>query len=561
EEVTQELYNAEFHQGKLLDSYGEFAGEVIEDVRERFRDQYRKQGSFDAMYDFPEPVVSRAGGKVVVAEQETWFLRYNDEEWKEKAREAVDDLDAIPENTREEYNHTIDWLEEWPCIRNYGLGTPLPWDDDFIIEPLSDSTIYMAYYTIAHRIQDIPIDELNDEFFDTLLLGRGDNQYAQELRDEFEHWYPVDYRCSANDLITNHLTFYLFHHAELFEQTNWPEGITVMGMGLLEGEKMSSSKGHVVLPSRALDEYGADTIRFFLLNSAEPWQDYDWRSTEVANTRDQLERFWSQAMEVIHQDIPDAEPHLEPIDEWILSRLQDTIQSTTNAMEEFETRRASQEAFYRFKEDLRWYRRRTDLDRPGARWTRAEVLRKRLRLLAPFIPFLTNELHESLTGESAEDASWPKVESDRRRQTLEIKEELIENLLDDIRDIIEVTGKDPSTIHIYTAADWKQEVLETMVDIGPDRGAIMREIMSQESLRERGDEVNDLVGRLIDTVRERDDSVLADLIKMNEEEIYSSAAGFIGDEFDASVVVKPEETVDEEWTEDAIPFRPAIHLN
>jgi leucyl-tRNA synthetase len=370
--------------------------------------------------------------------QDTWFIRYNDEAWQAKAREVVAGLDAIPENTRKQYYDTIDWLEEWPCIRNYGLGTRLPWDDEFVIEPLSDSTIYMAYYTIAPRLREIPVEDLDRDFFDALFFGPAGedapedyevgfdepDERALDLREEWAYWYPVDYRCSANDLIRNHLTFYIYHHAELFTGDNWPQGITSMGLGLLEGEKMSSSKGHVVLPGEAVDRYGADTVRFFLLNSAEPWQDYDWRADEVASTRDQLDRFWSRAQDVIGRDdeVPDrseglgtdSDPDidLEPVDRWLLSRLQSTIEAVTDSLERFETRSASQAAFYRFEEDLRWYRRRTDTDRPAAAWTLREVLSARLRLLAPFVPFLTNELHEQLTGDPADDAAWPEPDPD-----------------------------------------------------------------------------------------------------------------------------------------------------
>ncbi len=143
EEATNDLYNAEFHAGVLNDEYGEFAGEVVEDVRDSYREHHTGD-AFDTMQEFSEEVICRCGGDVEVAYQETWFLRYNDEAWMEKTKRAIANLDAIPENTRGEYTHTVDWLNEWPCIRNYGLGTRLPWDDEFVIEPLSDSTIYMS---------------------------------------------------------------------------------------------------------------------------------------------------------------------------------------------------------------------------------------------------------------------------------------------------------------------------------------------------------------------------------------------------------------------------------
>ncbi|MEA1930364.1 MAG: leucine--tRNA ligase [Euryarchaeota archaeon] len=570
-EVTQDVYNAEFHTGRLHDAYGEYAGELIEDVRDELAAAYREQGAFGAMYDFPEPVVSRAGGKVVVAYQDTWFLTYNDEDWKAEAKRVVEQLDTNPANTRGEYDHTIDWLNEWPCIRNYGLGTKLPWDDSFVIEPLSDSTIYMAYYTIAHRLDEIPVEDLDRDFFDALFYGEdaveGEaDERALDLRAEWQYWYPVTQRFSANDLISNHLTFYLFHHAELFDEAQWPDGITIMGMGLLEGEKMSSSKGHVVLPGKAIENYGADTVRFFLLNSAEPWQDYDWRAEQVEGVEKQLRRFWNRAQELIDADEPDVDPQtdLEHIDRWLLSKLQTTIKSTTGALENAETRSASQAAFYGFEEHLKWYRRRADLDRPGAQWTLRHVLETRLRLLAPFIPFMTNELHEQLTGTPAEDAPWPVVESEWQSTRTETEERQIERLTDDIQDILNVTDQDPETIRVYVAADWKQSVFETVRETGTNVGDVMSEVMQDPDLRERGNAVNQLVQDLVELVRSLDAETLAVLDEIDETSTYETAVGFLEREYDATVEVYSEdgEGIDdpEDRASKAVPFRPAIHI-
>jgi len=577
EAVTADLYQDEFHSGRLLDSYGEFAGEVISEVRDRFRDHHAELGAFDAMYEFSEDVICRCGGDVEVAEQDTWFLRYDDEDWKAKTRRAIENLECIPESTREQYEHTVDWLQEWPCIRNYGLGTRLPWDDEFVIEPLSDSTIYMSYYTIAHRIDDVPIEEIDDDFFDTLLLGDGDDETAQELRDEWDYWYPVDYRCSANDLIQNHLTFYLYHHAELFPEPKWPQGITVMGMGLLEGEKMSSSKGHVVLPGEAIDEYGADTVRFFLLNSAEPWQDYDWREEGVESTRNGLTRFYERAGELA--DGPEGERDLERVDRWLLAELQTTVERVTAALDGFETRTASQAAFYDFQDHLKWYRRRTktdeagadssdrrrtNTDRAGARWTLRTVLETRLRLLAPFVPFLANDLHERLTGTPAEDAAWPTVDDDLVDDRVVVEEELVVDLHDDVGEVIDVTGEDPDTVRVYVAADWKRDVFETVREVGPNRGQIMGEVMEDPDLRERGDAVNDLVGDLVELVRGRSDDELATLAQLDERTVYEDVVDFLAAEFDADVVVSGEDDPDlndpQGRADAAVPFRPAIHI-
>jgi leucyl-tRNA synthetase len=579
EEAVEEVYADEFHNGVLNDEYGEFGGKTVADVRDELRDAYHDRGAFERMYDFPVSVVCRCGGDVVVAERETWFLDYGDAEWSAAALDAVEQLDAVPESTRDQYTDTIDWLDAWPCIRNYGLGTRLPWDDEFVIEPLSDSTIYMAYYTIAHRITDLDPDDLDRGFFDTLFDGEPTaeaieagcdpepNERALALREEWAHWYPVDVRCSANDLIRNHLTFFLYHHAELFDPEDWPEGITVMGMGLLEGEKMSSSKGHVVLPSEAIEAYGADTVRFYLLNSAEPWGDYDWRDDQVEHTHRLLERFWRRAVEVIETDADLTAAGERSIDRWLLSKLQGTVRTVTEAMDNYETRTATQAAFHEVEEHLRWYRRRTaDDDRPGIAATRQAVLRTRLRLLAPFVPFLANELHERLTGEAADDAPWPAPDPERESAAVEVRETLVRDLTDDVASVLDVTGADPDSIHVYVAADWKRSVFDAVREAGgaeADQGAVMGQVMDDPDLRNRGDAVNALVGDLIEFAREDAAAALDRLAAVDELDVYTDAAGFLEREFDAAVDIHAEDTDPPDPGDaagDAIPFRPAIYV-
>ena len=329
---------------------------------------------------------------------------------------------------------------------------------------------------------------------------------------------------------------------------------------------MSSSKGHVVLPGEAIERFGADTVRFFLLNSAEPWQDYDWRADAVSSTRDQLERFWSRAQDVIDDAVPEgADDDLEHIDRWLLSKLQGTIREATEAMEGFETRTASQTIFYSFEEHLKWYRRRADLERPGAKWTLREVLRTRLRLLSPFVPFMANELHEQLTGEPAEDADWPEVDPAFESERTEREEQLVERLTDDVHDIVDVTGTDPDTIRVYAAADWKHDVFEVVRETGTNVGQVMGEVMQDEDLREKGDAVNDLVQDLVEVVRERDEAELQALADVDEVAVYAEAQDFLEREFDADVELYAEDADDIEDPEgkadNAVPFRPAIHLS
>jgi leucyl-tRNA synthetase len=176
---------------------------------------------------------------------------------------------------------------------------------------------------------------------------------------------------------------------------------------------------------------------------------------------------------------------------------------------------------------------------------------------------MANELHEQLTGEPAEDSEWPTVEPELQSPVTEARERLVEDVLDDVNDIVDVTGTDPDTVRLYAAADWKHTVFETVRETGPDVGAVMGKVMQRDSLRSKGDAVNDLAQELVEFVRERDEDTLAALAELDERVVYESAAPFLEAEFDATVEVyaEDEDPVDPDGkASQAVPFRPAIHL-
>ena len=92
-------------------------------------------------------------------------------------------------------------------------------DPNFIIDSLSDSTIYMALYTIYHKLKEMDISEITYELFDYVFLLKefdGCGKY-EELQKEFIYWYPVDVRVSAKDLCKNHLTMSIFNHVAIWD--------------------------------------------------------------------------------------------------------------------------------------------------------------------------------------------------------------------------------------------------------------------------------------------------------------------------------------------------------
>ena len=157
---------------------------------------------------------------------------------------------------------SIDWLHEYACSRSYGLGSRVPWDEKYLIESLSDSTISNAYYTVAHLLQGsrdgktlgplgIKPDQLTDDVWDYIFRHKEydpihmhiDESVLQKLRDEFQYWYPVSMRSSGKDLVTNHLTYMIFNHVAIWKDfpQYWPHSFRENGFLLLNKEKVTLS--------------------------------------------------------------------------------------------------------------------------------------------------------------------------------------------------------------------------------------------------------------------------------------------------------------------------------
>ncbi len=545
EDATAEVYRTEFAKGMIRPWVERYGGMPVSQAKLAVREDMIRNGEAATMYEFSTiPVTCRCGTKVMVkVVEDQWFLNYADEDWKTKARECLRRMHLVPPETRAQFEHTIDWLHEWPCARSVGLGTPAPWDPKWIIESLSDSTIYMAYYTISHLLKTIAPEKLSDEVFDYIFHGKGDpseissstgieSGKLEQMRQEFEYWYPMDYRMSANELIPNHLTFHIFHHALLFPD-RCPRGIVSFGMAVLEGQKMSSSKGNIIAINEAVREHGADTVRLYLMSVAEPWQDLDWRASEVAAMKKNLERFCSLAEEIIA--LPDAEkPSFAQPERWMLSQLQHRTEAVTRALDSFETRKAVQHAFFGVMQDLRKYMKRTSHSGTCAHVLK-RVLDVWLRLLAPFTPHICEELWSRMNKkEFISVAPWPEVDKELIDPGAELAESYIERVIQDIGKIQKVMRiTRPERVCLYLAQDWKWKAHRTAVEhvrAGKvDFGKLLRELEEKLGPELKKSDVSKYLQHAIRELRgtPEHELELISKIEFDEFRVLSEASDFI----------------------------------
>jgi leucyl-tRNA synthetase len=330
--------------------------------------------------------------------------------------------------------------------------------------------------------------------------------------------------------------------------------MVVFGMGLLNGAKMSSSKGNVFLLEDAVDEFGADTVRMFLVGSAEPWQDFDWRNELVSSTRKQIDRFVNTVLECqAGQESPGS------LDRWLKSRLRGHIIRTTGALERFQTRQALQEAFFGIESDLKWYRRRLPAGSTGSRYLR-ELCSAWVRLLAPVIPFTCEYLWKELGGDNLVSyAPWPVPDPAAVDSRLELAEELLARTVEDIESILKIIQITPSAITIYTAPSWKKQVFSA-VAAAENKNTVVREIMKDEEMRKRGKEVTDTVRQCTTLIHRLPPQIVQQLTEALPDEgaLFSAAAGFLSQEFFVPVSVRDAGESSHAKAVSALPFKPAI---
>ncbi len=469
EDATKDVYKKEFHKGVMKENCGRFAGMPVSKAKEEVHKELVRLGLGSTMYDLPEPVVCRCTTRCIVKVlEDQWFLNYSDPKWKEMAKKCVNRMRIMPEVAREWFIATIDWLKEWPCARKTGLGTPLPWNREWMVETLSDSTVYMAYYTIAHIVKEYEIKpgQLRPEVFDFVYYGKGDPERLEratgipkeallKMREEFLYWYPVDLRNSAKELVPNHLTFFIFHHVALFPEEHWPRAIGVNGMVMLEGKKMSKSTGNIMTISDAISRFGSDTVRATLLLSAEGMDDPDWRTKNALDLKAKI----SSLKPMIEDVLERAEEREETyIDRWLLSRMHRRVKEITDALESLYTRTAIHKAFFDALNDLKWYLRRVKAPhRPTIR----EFIDIWIRLLSPFMPFTAEEINESIGAyEFISTAEWPKPDPRKMDDEAELMEYSVVKFIEDVKELIRVLKVERPRVKAYFSSGWKNELIK-----------------------------------------------------------------------------------------------------
>jgi len=380
QQAKEDVYKKGFYGGIML--VGSQKGQPVERAKATVRDEMIAAGTA-VMYSEPEKtVISRSGDECVVAFMDQWYLDYGEDEWKAQALKCLAKMETFHPETRRGFEGILGWLHEWACSRSFGLGTLLPWDQQFVIESLSDSTIYMAYYTVAHFLQGgvenlegrhpgplhIRPEQMTDEVWESIMLGSPvsddhlaslqlDRAAVNKMRNEFVFWYPMDLRVSGKDLIGNHLTFSIYNHCAIFPEENWPLGFRANGHMLINAEKMSKNTGNFLLLREGIERYSSDGVRFAMADAGDTVEDANFALKTADDAVLKLTTFLSFVEDCLGliKDMRSG-PITEFADRVFAAQINMAVVNTEKAFDQMMFREALKSGFFELQMALGQYR-------------------------------------------------------------------------------------------------------------------------------------------------------------------------------------------------------------
>ncbi len=567
EEASREVYKREFHSGIMLENCGKYSGMKVSEAKEKIKEELISTGNAEVLRDFSEEVICRCGSRVYIKlVPDQWFIKYSDKELKEKATKHVrEKLQFFPEGMKEGFIGVLEWYEDRACVRKgRWLGTRFPYDPEWIIEPISDSTLYPAYYIVSKYVNMglIKEEELTDEIFDYVYLGRGKpperlKEVVEQMRREFLYWYPVDMNVAGKEHFTVHLPVYVFNHVAILKPEHWPLGIFVnwwVVQSKKTKEKLSKSKGGAQPAPKIGEEYGVDSIRLYYCHAASPHSDMEWSLQELESYKRRIERIWSTFERLLR--VRGGKDDF--LDKWLTSKINSRIKRVREVMSKFDFKTATSEIYFGALEDVLHY-----LSSGGGNEKVVEYFLDRwVRMMGPFTPHIAEEMWEKMGRKGFLSLQlYPEVEEEKISLKHEYGEVLIQRLIEDVKEIEKVTGRKPRRIYVYVASRRKYDALRAVKECQGDLKKAIKALISAGLDKK---EAPKLAKKLLEIVNENDPELIEVLCsEIDEWELYSDQRERISKEIGAEVFVYPEENPEydpQRRAEKAMPGRPAIYL-
>ena len=428
---------------------GKFAGMDRYEARKAIVSELESMGLLVKIEDYSHNVGTHDRCKTTIEPlvKQQWFVKMD--ELIKPAVEAVKngEIELIPERMDKTYFNWTDNIKDWCISRQLWWGHRIPayyCDECGEIVVAKSMPEKCPKCGCTHLTQD---PDTLDTWFSSALWPFSTLGWPDKTED-LDYFYPTDVLVTGYDIIFFWVIRMIFSG---FEHMGEKPFKTVLFHGLVrdsQGRKMSKSLGNGIDPLEVIDQYGADALRMTLITGNAPGNDMRFYYERVEANRNFANKIWNASrfimMNMDGKEVTDATDSLEPVDRWIISKLNSLVKEVTENMENFDLGIAVQKIYdFIWDQFCDWY---IEMVKPrlynsdnaksqnAALWTLKTVLIDALKLLHPYMPFITEEIFCTLQSEeeSIMISSWP-VYSEARNFAKEEKD--IETLKEAVRGI------------------------------------------------------------------------------------------------------------------------------
>ena len=409
--------------------------------------------------------------------KEQWFVKMD--ELIKPAVEAVKsgDIKLIPERMDKTYFNWTDNIRDWCISRQLWWGHRIP---AYYCDTCGETVVSKEAVTVCPKCgkpmrQD---PDTLDTWFSSALWPFSTLGWP-EMTEDLKYFYPTDVLVTGYDIIFFWVIRMIFSG---FEQMGERPFKTVLFHGLVrdsQGRKMSKSLGNGIDPLEIIDQYGADALRMTLITGNAPGNDMRFYYERVEAARNFANKVWNASrfimMNMEGKEIT-APKALEPVDKWIISKLNNLVKEVTDNMDSFELGIAVQKVHdFIWDEFCDWY---IEMVKPrlynsddaesqnAALWTLKNVLIDALKLLHPYMPFITEEIFCTLQSEeeSIMISKWPEYTEERSFAKEESDIETIKEAVRGIRNVRTSMNVAPSRKAAVYVVSEKQELLDVFTE-------------------------------------------------------------------------------------------------
>ena len=431
----------------------------------RIENHEHNVGTHDRCHTTVEPMVKKQ-----------WFVKMN--EMAKPAIEAVKngDLRFVPGHFDRTYLHWLENIRDWCISRQLWWGHRIPayyCDDCGEIVVAKETPSVCPKCGCTHFTQD---EDTLDTWFSSALWPFSTLGWPDKTED-LDYFYPT------NVLVTGYDIIFFWRIPYGYEQTGKCPFSDVLIHGLVrdeQGRKMSKSLGNGIDPLEIIDQYGADALRLTLVTGNAPGNDMRYSEKKIIASRNFANKVWNASrfmlMNIEKADLSNVSlDDLTPADKWILSKANSLVKEVTDNMENYDFGVAvSKLNDFIWEEFCDWYiemvkprlYNEEDTTKAAALFTLKKVLTISLKLLHPYMPFITEEIFCSLQDEeeSIMVSDWPVFEEAFDFKAEENEVEIIKNAVRNIRNLRADMNVPPSKkASVYVVSE-KEEVRKVFED-------------------------------------------------------------------------------------------------